>query len=107
MANRQKLHIKKGDIVTIISGDDKGKSGRVLTVFPEKLRALVEGVNIVSKHRKPSAQNTAGSIDKIEAPIHLSKLMVTVNGATTRVGRKTNENGKLQRFAKKTGEFIN
>lgn len=72
MANRQKLHIKKGDIVTIISGDDKGKSGRVLTVFPEKLRALVEGVNIVSKHRKPSAQNTAGSIDKIEAPIHLS-----------------------------------
>jgi large subunit ribosomal protein L24 len=107
MANRQKLHIKKGDIVTIISGDDKGKSGRILTVFPEKLRALVEGVNIVSKHRKPSAQNTAGSIDKIEAPIHLSKLMVTVNGATSRVGRKVNENGKLQRFAKKTGEFIN
>lgn len=107
MANRQKLHIKKGDIVTIIAGDDKGKSGRVLTVFPEKLRALVEGVNIVSKHRKPSAQNTAGSIDKIEASIHISKLMVTVNGATSRVGRKVNENGKLQRFAKKTGEFIN
>lgn len=107
MANRQKLHIKKGDTVTVISGDDKGKTGRVLTVYPEKLRAIVEGVNIVTKHRKPTAQNTSGSIEKIEAPIHISKLMVTVNGTTTRVGRKMNENGKLQRVAKKTGEFIN
>jgi large subunit ribosomal protein L24 len=107
MANRQKLHVKKGDLVTVISGDDKGKTGRVLTVYPDRQRALVEGINIVTKHRKPTAQNTSGSIDKIEAPIHLAKLMVTVNGTPTRIGRKLNEKGKLQRVSKKSGEFIN
>lgn len=101
-----KLHIKKGDTVLVLAGDDKGKSGKVLTVFPEKNRAIVEGLNIVSKHRKPTAQNTGGKIDKIEAPIHISNLMVTVAGKPTRVGRKLNENNKLQRYAKKTGDFI-
>jgi len=104
--NAFKLHIKKGDTVLVLAGTDKGKSGKVLTVFPEKNRAIVEGRNIVSRHRKPTAQNTSGKIDKIEAPIHISNLMVMVNGNPTRIGRKLNENNKLQRFAKKTGEFI-
>lgn len=90
----------------VLAGDDKGKSGKVLTVYPEKSRALIEGLNIVSKHRKPTAQNTGGKIDKIEAPIHISNLMVLVGVNPTRIGRKLNENNKLQRFAKKTGEFI-
>ena len=107
MANSAfKLHIKKGDTVLVLAGDDKGKSGKVLTVYPEKSRAIIEGLNIVSKHRKPTAQNTGGKIDKIEAPIHISNLMVMVGGNPTRIGRKVNENNKLQRFAKKTGEFI-
>lgn len=101
-----KLHIKKGDTVTVIAGDDKGKTGRVLKVYPDTQRALVEGVNIVTKHRKPTAQNTSGSIDKIEAPVHISNLMLTVDGTATRVGRKRDDNGKLQRIAKKTGEFV-
>ena len=83
-----KLHIKKGDTVLVLAGDDKGKSGKVLTVYPEKNRAIVEGLNLVSKHRKPTAQNTSGKIDKIEAPIHMSNLMVMVVGKTSRIGRK-------------------
>ena len=106
MANRQKLHIKKGDTVTVISGDDKGKTGRVLTVYPEKLRAIVEGVNIVTKHRKPDADNPNGSIVKLESPIRIDKLMIVVNGEATRIGRRRNDAGKLQRYSKKTGEFI-
>lgn len=90
----------------VLSGDDKGKTGRVLTVYPDKTRALVEGINVVTKHRKPTAQNTSGSIDKIEAPVHLSNLMVMVDGKPTRIGRKRDENGKLQRFSKKSGEII-
>lgn len=101
-----KLHIKKGDTVTVIAGDDKGKTGRVLKVYPDTQRALVEGVNIVTKHRKPTAQNTSGSIEKIEATVHISNLMLTVDGTATRVGRKRDDNGKLQRIAKKTGEFV-
>jgi large subunit ribosomal protein L24 len=101
-----KLHIKKGDTVKLIAGDDKGKTGKVLRVIPSENRAVVEGLNIVTKHRKPSAQNTSGKIDKIEAPIHLSNLMVVVGGQPTRVGRKINDAGKLQRVARKTGDFI-
>lgn len=101
-----KLHIKKGDTVKVIAGDDKGKTGKVLRVIPAEYRAVVEGLNIVTKHRKPSAQNTSGKIDKIEAPIHLSNLMVVVGGQPTRVGRKLNDDGKLQRVARKTGAFI-
>jgi large subunit ribosomal protein L24 len=101
-----KLHIKKGDTVKVIAGDDKGKTGKVLRVIPAENRAVVEGLNIVTKHRKPSAQNTSGKIDKIEAPIHVSNLMVVVGGQPTRVGRKLNDDGKLQRVARKTGAFI-
>jgi large subunit ribosomal protein L24 len=106
MANRKKIHVKKGDTVMVLSGDDKGKSGRVLAVYPADSRALVEGLNMVTKHRKPTAQNTSGKIDKIEAPMHISKLMVMVGNAPSRIGRKLDENGKLQRFSKKSGEII-
>lgn len=101
-----KIHVKKGDTVKVLSGDDKGKTGKVLKVIPTEQRALVEGVNIVTKHRKPSGQNTNGKIEKIEAPLNVSNLMVVVGGTPTRIGRKLNDAGKLQRFAKKTGDFI-
>lgn len=101
-----KLHIKKGDTVKVISGDDKGKTGKVLRVIPSENRAVIEGINLVTKHYKPSAQNTNGRIEKIEAPVHLSNLMVVVGGTPTRIARKLNSEGKLQRVAKKTGDFI-
>ncbi len=104
--SKVKLHIKKGDTVKVIAGDDKGKTGKVLKVMVTDNRALVEGLNIVTKHRKPTAQNTGGKIDKVEAPIHISNLMVVVGGKPTRIGRKLNDEGKLQRVVRKTGEFI-
>jgi len=104
--SKVKLHIKKGDTVKVIAGDDKGKTGKVLKVMVTDNRALVEGLNIVTKHRKPTAQNTGGKIDKVEAPIHISNLMVVVGGEPTRIGRKLNDEGKLQRVVRKTGEFI-
>lgn len=107
--NKQpKLHIKKGDTVQVIAGDDKGKSGKVLELFLDKNRAVVEGVNIVTKHMKPSAGKPEGGIKKTEASIHVSNLMVVdpATGKTTRTGRKANDKGKLQRYAKKTGKFI-
>lgn len=107
--NKQpKLHIRKGDKVRILAGDDKGKEGRVLEVLLDKNRAVVEGANIVTKHQKPSAGKPEGGIKKVEGTIHVSNLMVIdpASGKATRVGRKLNEKGKLQRYAKKTGEFI-
>ena len=102
-----KLHIKKGDIVKVIAGNEKGSQGKVLAVYPEKLRALVEGVNMVSKHTKPNASSPQGGILKKEAPIHLSNLMVVDGkGNPTRITRKRDEKGKLVRFSKKTGEVI-
>ncbi|MBT1702093.1 50S ribosomal protein L24 [Chryseosolibacter indicus] len=103
-----KLHIKKGDTVKVIAGDDKGKEGKVLDVILDKRRAVVEGVNIHTKHEKPSAGKPEGGIKKVEAPIHVSNLMLVdpASGKTTRVGRKLNDKSKLQRYSKKTGEFI-
>ncbi len=103
-----KLHIKKGDTVYVNSGEDKGKTGRVLEVLVSKKRAVVEGVNVVSKHSKPNAQNPNGGIEKKEASVHLSKLnpVDPKTGKPTRVGRKENNNGKLVRYAKKSGEEI-
>jgi large subunit ribosomal protein L24 len=103
-----KLHIKKGDTVMVISGESKGKSGRVIEVIIEKSRALVEGVNLVKRHTKPSATNPQGGIIEKEAPIHISNLLVVdpKTGAATRIGRKRNEEGKLVRYAKKSGETI-
>lgn len=103
--SQQKLKLKKGDLVKVLSGDDKGKTGKILKVYPTESRALVEGVNIVTKHRKPSAQNTQGRIDKIEAPVHISNLMLVDGGTPTRVGRKI-EGDKIVRIAKRTGGVI-
>ncbi|MEL6534612.1 MAG: 50S ribosomal protein L24 [Bacteroidota bacterium] len=104
----KKFHIKTGDTVKIIAGNSKGKTGKVLSVLTDKDRAIVEGQNLVTKHRKPSAENPEGGIDKIEAPIHISNLMVVdpASGDATRTGRKLNDDGKLQRYSKKTGDFI-
>jgi large subunit ribosomal protein L24 len=101
-----KLKIKKGDLVRVITGDDKGKEGRILEIMPVELKAIVEGVNMITKHTKPTATNPNGGIVKKEAPMHLSNLMVVVGGQPSRIGRKAGENGKLVRFAKKTGEII-
>jgi len=101
-----KLHVKKGDTVKVISGEDKNRTGEVVQVYPNEQRAIVQGVNLVTKHRKPDADNPNGSIVKLEAPIHVSKLMVVAGGEATRVGRKRNDAGMLQRYSKKTGEFI-
>jgi large subunit ribosomal protein L24 len=106
--NKPKLHIKKGDTVKVLSGDDKGKTGKVLEVLTLKGRVIVEGINMVTKHEKPSAGKPEGGIKKTEASINISNLMLVdpSSGKATRVGRKLNEKGKLQRYSKKTGEFI-
>ena len=103
-----KLHIKKGDMVFVNAGNDKGKTGRVLSVDTEKLRAIVEGVNMVSKHTKPNSKNPQGGIIKQEAGIHISNLQVVdpVKGGATKIGRRIGEKGKLVRYAKKSGEEI-
>lgn len=105
---KKKLHIRKGDTVLVIAGDDKGKQGKVLEVIVDKDRAVVEGINIVTKHTKPSAGKPEGGLKKTEAPLHVSNLQLIdpASGKPTRVGRKLNDKGKLQRFSKKTGEFI-
>ena len=102
-----KLHLKKGDNVVVISGTQKGKKGTVLSVDVEKQRAIVEGVNLVSKHARPSTENPKGGIVKKEASVHISNLMVCdKNGKPGRIGRKINEEGKSIRYSKKTGEEI-
>lgn len=103
-----KIHIRKGDTVKVIAGNDKGKTGKVLEVNTQKYRAIVEGANLVTKHEKPSAANPEGGIKQTEAAIHISNLMVVdpSNGEASRVGRKANAEGKLQRYSKKSGEFI-
>lgn len=101
------MHIKKGDTVIVLTGEDKGKTGRVLSVYPNEDRAIVEGVRIVSRHTKPNAEHTDGGIIKQEAPIQISNLSLIdpKSGKATRVGIKV-ENGKKVRVAKKSGEVI-
>ena len=103
-----KLHIKKGDTVIVLSGEDKGKTGKVLKVLVEKQPALVEGVNIVTKSSKPSAKNPQGGFVKVEAPIHISNLSLIdpKSGKPTRIAIKINDDGKKVRIAKKSGEEI-
>ncbi len=105
---QKKLHIKKGDSVTVIAGESKGQKGRVLEVNRDKSKALVEGVNMVSKHTKPNAKAPQGGILKKEAPIHISNLMVVdpTSGKPTRIGRRLNDKNKLVRYSKKSGEEI-
>ena len=103
-----KLHIKKGDEVIVLAGEDKGQKGKVLKVLVEKKRALVEGINLVSKSTKPSAKYPQGGIIKQEAPIHISNLSLIdpKSGKATRIAIKKTDNGKKIRVAKKSGEVI-
>ena len=103
-----KLHIKTGDMVFVNTGKDKGKTGKVLKVLVSEQRAIVEGANIVTKRQKPSAKNPQGGFVKMEAPIHISNLNVLdpQSNKPTRIGRRKNEEGKLVRYAKKSGEEI-
>jgi large subunit ribosomal protein L24 len=103
-----KLHIKKGDIVYVNAGEDRGKQGRVLEVQPNKQRAIVEGLNMVSKSTKPSAKHPQGGIIKMEAPIHVSNLnpIDPKSGKPTRISRRKDEKGYSVRISKKSGEEI-
>ena len=103
-----KLHVKKGDTVFVLSGNNKGKSAKILSVSPKKYTAVVEGVNMVTKHIKPSADNPKGGIEKREAPMHLSNLMLVdpANSKPTKTYRKRNKDGKIERFSKKSNKVI-
>ena len=103
-----KLHIKKGDTVSVLAGDDKGKTGRVLSIKAKENRAIVEGINMVSKSTKPNAKNPQGGIVKQEASIHISNLnpVDPKTGKATRIGRKKSSEGTLVRYSKKSGEEI-
>ena len=103
-----KLHIKKGDTVIVLTGEDKGKSGKVLQMLRDEQRAIVEGVNIVTKSAKPSAKNPQGGFIKVEAPIHVSNLSLVdpKSGKPTRIAIRVNADGKKVRIAKKSGEEI-
>ena len=105
---QKKLHIKKGDTVVVISGVNKGSKGRVLEVVRKTDRAIVEGVNMIKKHTKPNAETPQGGIIEKEAPVHISNLMLVdpKTGEATRIGRKLDDNGKLVRVSKKSGEEI-
>jgi large subunit ribosomal protein L24 len=105
---QKKLHIKKGDTVFVNSGESKGQQGRVLEVIRKSDRAIVEGINLVSKSTKPNAKSPQGGILKKEAGVHISNLMVVdpSTGKPTRVGRKANSEGRLVRYSKKSGEEI-
>ena len=104
-----KIKLKKDDIVVVLAGTSKGKEGKIIKVIPSTNRAIVEGVNMVSKHTKPNAANPQGGIIKQEASINISNLMLvdSKSGKPTRIGRKIDEKtGKLVRFAKKSAEVI-
>jgi large subunit ribosomal protein L24 len=104
---KHKIHVKTGDTVKVISGNDKGKTGKVVSVKTDTNKVIIEGVNIITKHNKPSAKSPQGGIDKIEAPIHASNVqLVDASGKAVRTGKKADANGKLQRYNKKTGELI-
>lgn len=107
-SHNHKLHVKKDDTVIVITGKDKGKKGRIIAAYPRENRVLVEGVNMVKKHAKPSQQNPQGGILNQEAPIHVSNVMLIdpKSGKPTRIGYKVLENGEKVRVAKKSGEVI-
>jgi large subunit ribosomal protein L24 len=103
-----KFKVKKGDMVRILAGENKGEQGRVIRMIPKMNRVVVEGVNLIKKHQKPSAANPQGGITEMEAPIHISNVAV-IDPSTnepTRVGRKMDDNGNLVRYAKKSGEVL-
>lgn len=102
-----KIKLKKGDTVKVLSGEARGQQGKIVTIDLKAERAIVEGVNMISKSEKPSAKNTNGGITKKEGSIHLSNLMFVEGGKGVRLGRKQNEkSGKLERISKKTKEAV-
>ena len=101
------MKIKKGDTVQIITGNDAGKTGRVIKVFLDKNRVVVEGANMVKKHARPTQDNPQGGIIEKEATIHISNVMMVAGGKPTRVGYKTLADGRKVKYAKTTGEIIN
>lgn len=103
-----KVHVKKGDTVLVITGKDAGKKGKVLTVIPKKQRVVVEGVNIVKRHTKPSQKMPQGGIIEKEAPIASSNVMLYCNKCNnpTRIAHKFLDNGKKVRYCKKCGEVL-
>ena len=105
---QKKLHIRKGDTVVVIAGNDKTRQGKVLEVIRDKDRAIVEGVNMIKKHTKPNSKAPQGGIVKKEAPVHLSNLMLIdpASGKPTRIGKRLNDKNKLVRYSKKSGEEI-
>ena len=103
---QSKLKIKVGDLVKVISGDSKGQEGKITSINRTKMRATVEGVNLVKRHTKPSASNPQGGIEEKEGTINVSNLMLVVAGVASRIGRKEDDKGKLVRFSKKSGEVI-
>lgn len=105
---QKKLHIKKGDKVKVTAGNSKGSEGKVLVVDRHRMTALVEGVNMATKHSKPTTDNPQGGIVQVEAPVHVSNLMLIdpKTGEPTRIGRKKDKDGKLVRYSKRTGDII-
>lgn len=105
---QQKTHIKKGDKVKVIAGNSKGSEGKVLSVNRTSLTATVEGVNMATKHSKPTSENPQGGIVQVEAPVNISNLMLIdpKTGEPTRIGRKKDKDGKLVRYSKRTGDII-
>ncbi|SOE23268.1 LSU ribosomal protein L24P [Spirosomataceae bacterium TFI 002] len=108
MKKTAKRHVRSGDTVKVIAGNAKGKQGKITEVLVKKDRVVVEGVNMITKHIKPSAQNPQGELQQVEGTIHISNVMVVdpSTGEATRTGRKLNEKDKLQRYSKKTGKLI-
>ena len=100
------MKIKAGDMVEVISGDDKGKQGKVLNFNPKSQRIVIEGVNFIKRHSKPSQQNQQGGIIEREASLHISSIMLVASGKKTKVGYRFLDNGKKVRFSKKTNEDI-
>ena len=103
-----KFKIKTGDTVKVIAGNEKGKTAVVKTILTDKNRVVLEGLNMMTKHVKPSAAKPNGGIEKVEAPLHISNIMLVdpKNGEPTKVGRKLNDKGVLQRYSKKSGDLI-
>lgn len=105
--SKVKLKLKKNDTVRVISGESKGQEGKILSIDTRKMRAIVEGVNLISKHAKPSSKNPNGGIEKKEGSIHISNLMLLEGGKPTRIGRMEDEKtGKIVRYSKKSKQVI-
>lgn len=104
----QKRNLKKNDLVRVIAGKEKGKSGRILRIFAKKDRAIIEKINFIKRHQRPSGQQRQGGIIEREAPLHLSNLMLVCESCNSpiRVGEKVLEDGKKARYCKKCGEMI-